>query len=122
MIPLILEKAETYLWLQPGNVLGISPAVSLEPQEVFARHPTLVSFDGWESPVAEMPELFLEKAAWGSRYPHHDASDPAEALRLLERHNVPPATVERLMGRNAIEFLQLDAAASSARHEARATR
>jgi predicted TIM-barrel fold metal-dependent hydrolase len=122
MIPLILEKAETYLWLQPGNVLGVSPAVSLEPHEVFARHPALVSFDGWESPVAEMPDLFLEKAAWGSRYPHHDASDPAEALGLLERHSVPQETVERLMGRNAIEFFQLDASASSAHREARAAR
>jgi predicted TIM-barrel fold metal-dependent hydrolase len=69
-----------------------------------------------------MPDLFLEKAAWGSRYPHHDASDPAEALGLLERHNVPQATVERLMGRNAIEFFQLDANASSAHRTARATR
>ena len=46
MVPLVLEKAETYLWL--GSGFGRSGPVSLEPEEVFHEHPVLTSFDSWE--------------------------------------------------------------------------
>ena len=48
MIPLSIEKAETYLWLSPGSMMGAAP-VSLEPEEVFERSRVVVGFDGWES-------------------------------------------------------------------------
>lgn len=110
MVPLALEKAETYLWLAFSQIFGISRAVSLEPRGVFEEHPILVSFDGWESPVAKLADdLFEKKCAWGSRYPHHDASDPAEAVGLLEANGVAQATIERLMGGNAIRLFGLEA-------------
>lgn len=107
IVPLALEKAETYLWILPQSVLGMMPAVSLEPEQVFADHPALVSFDAWESAVAEMHDRFAEKAAWGSRYPHHDASDPGEAIGMLESRGVPREGVARLMGGNAAELFRL---------------
>jgi predicted TIM-barrel fold metal-dependent hydrolase len=103
-IPLVLEKAETYLWLSFSSFVN---PVSLEPDKVFTKHPTLVSFDGWESSVARMPDMFESKAAWGSRYPNHDASEAAAALQMLAQHGVGEATTARLMGENATQFFGL---------------
>jgi len=101
MVPLAIEKAETYLWLSPTSVFSQAMPVSLEPEDVWRAHPSIVSFDGWESAAARLPEHFAAKAAWGSRYPHHDASTPAEALALLERYEVADDVVEQMMGSNA---------------------
>ena len=116
MIPLVLEKAETYLWIAFSPTLGLSgEPVSLEPEELLEEHPFLVSFDSWETPVARMPDLFAQMAGWGSRYPHHDAAGAAEALEMLESHAVERPTIERLMGGNAIEVFNLDMAAHATR-------
>ena len=112
MIPLVLEKAETYLWI--GSELipqQLVRPVSLEPAEVFRLHPLITSFDGWESPVAETVGVFREKAAWGSRYPQHDASSPVDAIAMLEEQGADEATVRRLMGANALALFGLKAAA-----------
>jgi predicted TIM-barrel fold metal-dependent hydrolase len=101
-VPLTLEKAETYLWL-----LSAIQDVSLEPDRVFFSRPSLVSFPSWESSVPRMPDLFSEVAAWGSRYPHHDASDPSEALALLDRHAVADEVREKLMSKNAARIFGL---------------
>ena len=93
-VPLALEKSETYLWL---GGLGSVP-VCLEPEEVWDRHPVAVSFDSWEKPVARRPDVLGEKAAWGSRYPNHDAAGPGEARAMLEEHGVDGARIEQLMG------------------------
>ncbi len=95
-VSLVLEKAETYLWL-----LSNFKDVSLEPEEVFFRHPSLVTFDTWESSVARLTDTYGEVAAWGSRYPQHDASSPAEAIENLRKWNVPDATLAGYMGGNA---------------------
>jgi hypothetical protein len=82
--------------------------VCLNPEEVWERHPLLVSFDSWEKPVARIPGVLGGKAAWGSRYPHHDASEPAEATAMLAEHNVDDATVAALMGGHARVLFGLD--------------
>jgi predicted TIM-barrel fold metal-dependent hydrolase len=103
-LPLTLEKAETYLWL----ALQFAIPVSLEPGKVFSGgRPSLVTFDAWESAVARMPDVFGGIAAWGSRYPHHDAAGPAEAVALLEGQGVPAETVAALMGGNAARLFGL---------------
>jgi predicted TIM-barrel fold metal-dependent hydrolase len=104
-VPLALEKSETYLWLTP---FGMLESVCLEPEEVWDRHPLIVSFDSWERSVARMPDVFAAKAAWGSRYPHHDASAPSEALAMLRANNVDEGTIDRLMGGNAADLFRLD--------------
>lgn len=104
-LPLVLEKCETYLWLG-GPQFSAGP-VSLEPEEVFERHPILVSFDGWERPVARMPDRIGTKSAWGSRYPHHDTSTPAEARAMLEAEGVAAATIEAMMGGRAADLFGL---------------
>jgi predicted TIM-barrel fold metal-dependent hydrolase len=103
-VPLAIEKSETYLWLVPQ--FG-QAGVCLEPQEVWDRHPILVSFDGWERSVGRMPDRLGEKAAWGSRYPSHDASTPAEARAMLEGEGVDEATIERLLGGYAARLFDI---------------
>jgi hypothetical protein len=98
-VPLALEKCETFLWIGEGGFP--SAPVCLNPGEVWERHPLLVSFDSWERPVARIPDILAGKAAWGSRYPHHDASDPAEAMAMLAEHDIDDATVAALMGGHA---------------------
>jgi predicted TIM-barrel fold metal-dependent hydrolase len=107
-LPLTLEKAETYLWL----ALQLAIPVSLEPGKVFAGgRPSLVTFDAWESAVARMPDVFAATAAWGSRYPHHDAAGPDEAIALQERHGVASEIAAALLGGNATRFFGLPSAA-----------
>lgn len=96
-VPLALEKCETYLWL---GGLG-SVAVSLEPEEVWERHPLVVSFDSWEKSVARMPDVLGEKAAWGSRYPNHDAAGPDEPRAMLADQGVEQSTIDALLGGHA---------------------
>lgn len=108
MVPLVLEKAETYLWLALSQQIGLSgEPVSLEPEEVLEDRQFLVSFDSWETPVARLPDTFSHMAGWGSRYPHHDAASADEALAMLEQHGVERSDVERLMGGNAVELFDL---------------
>jgi len=107
-VPLALEKAETYLWVAMPSVFAApEDPVSLEPEEVWDDSPTAVSFDSWEEVVARLPDVFATKAAWGSRYPHHDASPPSEALQLLSEHGVSATDQRRLMGGNAADLFGL---------------
>jgi len=110
-VPLILEKAETFLWVSLSSVYQ---PVSLEPQEVWDEHPIVVGFDSWERSLAQMPDLFSTKAAWGSRYPQHDASGPAEAKAMLQGYGVTAPTIERLLGGNAAALFQLAAVVDAA--------
>ena len=107
IVPLAIEKAETYLWLSPQSVFSQSVPVSLEPEDVWEQHPAVVSFDGWESSAARLPDYFGGKAAWGSRYPHHDASTPADAIAMLHHYDVPDAIVDQMMGANAAALFAL---------------
>lgn len=98
-VPLALEKAETYLWL-----LSNFKDVSLEPEQVFFARKPLVTFNSWESSVARQPDTFGDIAAWGSRYPHHDASAPEEAIDNLKRWQVAEESIARYMGGNAARY------------------
>ena len=103
-VTLTLEKAETYLWL-----LSNFKDVSLEPEHVFFQRPPLVTFNTWESTVARMTDTYGSIAAWGSRYPHHDASAPDEAIANLRKWNVPDEIVAGYMGGNATRYFALAA-------------
>jgi predicted TIM-barrel fold metal-dependent hydrolase len=54
-----------------------------------------------------MPDLLGAKAAWGSRYPHHDTATPDEARHMLEEHQVDEHTINRLLGGNASTLFDL---------------
>jgi predicted TIM-barrel fold metal-dependent hydrolase len=101
-VPLALEKAETYLWL-----LSNFRDVSLEPEDVFFQRQPLVTFNSWESSVARLTDTYGSIAAWGSRYPQHDASAPDEAIENLRKWKVSDEIVARYMGGNAARYLGL---------------
>ena len=100
---LVLEKAETYLWLFPPGPVP----VTLEPDELWLDDTTLVTFDAWEDSVAILSDVYHRVGAWGSRYPHHDATTPDEAIAMLERHHVDATTVAQMMGGNAARLYGL---------------
>lgn len=100
-VDLALEKAETRL------ILHGYEGTSLKPEEVFYKHPALVTFDSWESNIGYLHDIYGKLGAWGSRYPQHDASMPQEAMELLQRRGVPGNVVSDLMGGNARRFLGL---------------
>ena len=99
-LTLALEKSETYL-----AFLSNIRDVSLEPEHVFFDRPSLVTFDGWESGVARLHDVYGKVAAWGSHYPRHDASMPQEAKDTLDQYSVPGDVAKALMGGNAERFL-----------------
>ncbi len=114
MTPLTLEKSETYLWLslQNGGMFTKAP-VSLEPEEVFAAHPAVVSFPSWETSVgrlaAKVPNIGT-KAAWGSRYPQHDAAGPQAAIDMLNAHGLDHELLAQLMGGHATTSFGMEVA------------
>jgi hypothetical protein len=59
-----------------------------------------------------MPDRVGTKAAWGSRYPHHDTSTPEEARGMLQDEGVDSTTVDRLLGGYAAEIFRLDVPAT----------
>jgi len=102
-LPLVLEKSETYLWL-----MSSTQDVSLEPEEVFFGRPSLIGFDTWESGVARLADIYGGIAAWGSRYPQHDASAPEEARAMFQRWNVSDELSGRYLRGNAAAFFGID--------------
>ncbi|MBI3743612.1 MAG: amidohydrolase family protein [Chloroflexi bacterium] len=100
--PLAIEKSETYLWLLPQAKI-----VSLEPEHVWHQRPSLVGFDTWESSVRRLADEYHDVAAWGSHYPHHDATDAWEAIRNLEQAGLAGDIVRGYMGGNAAKFYGL---------------
>jgi predicted TIM-barrel fold metal-dependent hydrolase len=92
---LALEKAETYLSFYMFD------DVTLETAEVFASRPYLVTFYPWDTSFISRNPMFQRMGCWGSRYPHHDASAPQEAITALQESGVPEATIAGLMGANA---------------------
>jgi uncharacterized protein len=101
-VPLVLEKSETYLWLFSGI-----RDVSLEPADVFFSRPSLVSFDSWETPVARMPDVFGDVAAWGSRYPNHDTGTVEEARATFARWGLADDVAAKYLGANAVRHFGL---------------
>ena len=60
-----------------------------------------------ESPVARMPDVFGDVAAWGSRYANHDTGTLEEARATMAKYAVPDATVAKYLGGNAVRHFAL---------------
>ena len=102
-LTLALEKIETYLTLGGPTY----EEICLEPEEVFFGRPSLLTFDTWDRTVAHLPDVYGKVAAWGSRYPQHDATPPSAARDLLQRVGVAPGIAADLLGGNLSRFLRL---------------
>ena len=94
-LPLVLEKAETYLDLykHTGEKIG-------DPHEVFYKQ-CFIAFESDEMITLRLWDLFENIALWSSDMPHLDASDVWEAIDHMDKYNVPQSAREKMLGDNA---------------------
>jgi predicted TIM-barrel fold metal-dependent hydrolase len=104
----VLEKMEASCRVIP--LLHKYP-VRTDVEEMWEEGNVMLGFDAEERFIQRMPEDFVEKVVWGSRYPQHDTTSAHEAIAMLKRAGVADATIARMMGENAalqfgVELLQ----------------
>jgi predicted TIM-barrel fold metal-dependent hydrolase len=94
-LPLVLEKAETYLDLYKhlGENIG-------DPHEVFYKS-CFIAFESDEEMTFRLWDLFENIGLWSSDMPHLDASDVWEAIDHMNKWKVPQAVQEKMLGGNA---------------------
>jgi predicted TIM-barrel fold metal-dependent hydrolase len=94
-LPLVLEKAETYLDLykHTGEKIG-------DPHEVFYKN-CHIAFESDEVMAFRLWDLYENIGLWSSDMPHLDASDVWEAIDNMNKWNVPQPVQEKLLGGNA---------------------
>ena len=94
-LPLVLEKAETYLDLYKhlGEKIG-------DPHEVFYKH-CFIAFESDEIVTLRLWDLYEDIALWSSDMPHLDASDVWEAIDNMTKWKVPQNVQEKMLGGNA---------------------
>jgi predicted TIM-barrel fold metal-dependent hydrolase len=94
-LPLVLEKAETYLDLYKhiGENIG-------DPHEVFYKQ-CFIAFESDEMITLRLWDLFENIALWSSDMPHLDASDVWEAIDHMDKYKVPQSAREKMLGGNA---------------------
>ncbi len=94
-LPVVLEKAETYL------KFGFMRSVDIpDPVETFYNQ-CFIAFESDEEPVFRMSDIFENVGIWSSDYPHLDGADAWEAIELMQKWQVPEETQAKLMGENA---------------------
>jgi predicted TIM-barrel fold metal-dependent hydrolase len=94
-ISLLLEKTSNWA------TFYMFENINLDTEKVFYQCPYLVTFNPWESAAITAHEIYRPIGAWGSRYPHHDASPPAAAIERFEQAGLSPEVVADYMGGNA---------------------
>jgi len=94
-LPLVLEKAETYLDLYKhlGEKIG-------NPREVFYKS-CFIAFESDEEMTFRLWDLFEDIGLWSSDMPHLDASDVWEAIDHMNKWKVPQVVQEKMLGGNA---------------------
>jgi predicted TIM-barrel fold metal-dependent hydrolase len=94
-LPLVLEKAETYLDLykHTGEKIG-------DPHQVFYDH-CYIAFESDEVITLRLWDLYENIALWSSDMPHLDASDVWEAIDNMNKWQVPQKVQEKMLGGNA---------------------
>jgi uncharacterized protein len=94
-LPLVLEKAETYLDLYKhlGDKIG-------EPHQVFYKS-CHIAFESDEVMAFRLWDLYENIGLWSSDMPHLDASDVWQAIDNMNKWKVPQMVQEKLLGGNA---------------------
>ena len=101
-LPVVLEKAETYL------KFGFLRSVDIpDPVETFYNQ-CYIAFESDEEPVFRMPDIYENVGLWSSDYPHLDGADAWEAIELMQKWQVPEETQAKLMGENARRLYGID--------------
>lgn len=61
----------------------------------------MLGFEAEERLIQRLPNDFLDKVIWGSRYPHHDTTSAWDAIETLSRAGVDEGTLAQMFGENA---------------------
>lgn len=94
----VLEKMEASSRVIP--LLHHYP-VRTDPEEMWHDGHVMLGFDAEERLIQKIPQDFVEKVVWASRYPHHDTTSAWDAIAQLTKAKVPEAMIARMMGGNA---------------------
>jgi len=81
--------------------------INLDTESVFYARPYVVTFNPWESTALSTYQIYKPIGAWGSRYPNHDASAPADAMARFAKFGLPDDVIENYMGANAARIYGL---------------
>jgi predicted TIM-barrel fold metal-dependent hydrolase len=96
----VLEKMESSARTIP--LLHYYP-VRTDTEEMWEEGQVMLGFDAEERLIQKLPESFVEKIVWGSRYPHHDTTSAWDAMDKLIDAHVAESTIARMMGGNAAQ-------------------
>ncbi len=94
-VSLMLEKTSNWA------IFYMYENINLDTERTFYDRNYLVTLNPWESAALTAHEIYKPIGAWGSRYPHHDASDSAAAIARFEEAGVPEDVIANYMGGNA---------------------
>src|SRR6202030_1353732 len=94
----VLEKMEASTRTFP--LLHHYP-VRTDTEALWAEGRVMLGFAAEERMVQRLPQNFVTKIVWGSRYPQHDTTSAWDAIDKLTRANIAESTIERMLGTNA---------------------
>jgi predicted TIM-barrel fold metal-dependent hydrolase len=94
-VSLMLEKTSNWA------IFYMYDNINLDTEKTFYDRNYLVTLNPWESAALAAYEVYKPIGAWGSRYPHHDASDAPAAIARFEEAGVPKEVIANYMGANA---------------------
>ena len=103
--PEVLEKMEASTRTLP---LSYHYPIRTDPEVMWEEGSVLLGFDAEERLVQKLPEVFEEKATWGSRYPHHDTTEAPDAIARLREAGVGEVAISRMLGENAAELFGVE--------------
>ena len=101
----VLEKMEASTRTLP---LSYHYPIRTDPEVMWEEGSVLLGFDAEERLVQKLPEVFEEKATWGSRYPHHDTTEAPDAIARLREAGVGEVAISRMLGENAAELFGVE--------------
>jgi len=76
--------------------------VRTDTEELWEEGKVMLGFDAEERLIQKLPNDFVEKVVWGSRYPHHDTTSAWDAIETLGQARVDEATLAQMFGGNAV--------------------
>jgi predicted TIM-barrel fold metal-dependent hydrolase len=94
----VLEKMEASTRTIP--LLHHYP-VRTDTEELWDEGKVMLGFDAEERMVQRLPQNFVAKIVWGSRYPQHDTTSAWDAIDKLTRANIDEAMIARMLSGNA---------------------
>jgi predicted TIM-barrel fold metal-dependent hydrolase len=94
----VLEKMEASTRTIP--LLHHYP-VRTDTEELWEEGNVMLGFDAEERLIQKLPDDFVEKIVWGSRYPQQDTTSAVEAIDTLIRARLDEPTLARMFGGNA---------------------